>query len=147
MDSFANAVKLNSGTAAVGLLAHTFAIKALTTAQFRDKTTGVTKISTAEREKIFKSWYYQRWCAAQLNETEYASVFIAGLLFLHSKGVAAPITSTLCLVGQIWYFWLRALVGHVHEGGTSTPLPPYVPGGVMRYVAFPLLIKGVYDAL
>ena len=78
---------------------------------------------------------------------EYAPIFIASLLFLHSKGVEAPITSALCLGGQICYFWLRALVGHVNEGGTSKPVPPYVPGALMRYAAFPLLIKAVYDAL
>lgn len=78
---------------------------------------------------------------------EYTGPFVAGLLFLHSKGVAAPLASGLALFGQVWYFWVRAFIGHVHEGGTSTPIPPYVPGAVMRYFAWPLITVGIYNAL
>jgi hypothetical protein len=114
---------------------------------------------------------------ASLSEVEYTGPFVAGLLYLHSKGVAAPVTSFLALAGQVWYFWVRAMVGHAHEGGFSTPAPPvslhqpamqpripypsslttlapssrrssqYVPGALMRYAALPLMIKAIYDAL
>lgn len=103
--------------------------------------------SQAELDKVVNDPYFKRWHSAQLNEVEYTGPFVAGLLFLNSKGVAAPVASGLALFGQVWYFWFRAFVGHVHEGGTSTPVPPYVPGAVARYFAWPLITMGIYKAL
>ena len=80
----------------------------------------------------------QVW-SAQLNEAEYAPLLTAVLLYLNSEGVAAPLASTLAVGGQIIYFWLRAFVGHYHEGGMDPP--PYAPFAVVRYVALGLLVQ------
>lgn len=57
---------LNSGTACVGILAHSYFLKLLTTAQFRSKLTMDPKTPEAELNKITSSQYYKRWCSAQL---------------------------------------------------------------------------------
>ena len=75
----------------------------------------------------------------QLNEAEYAPLLTAVLLYLNSEGVAAPLASTLAVGGQVIYFWLRAFVGHYHEGGMDPP--PYAPFAVVRYVALGLLVQ------
>ena len=80
----------------------------------------------------------QVW-SAQLNEAEYAPLLTAVLLYLNSEGVAAPLASTLAVGGQVIYFWLRAFVGHYHEGGMDPP--PYAPFAVVRYIALGLLVQ------
>lgn len=73
---------------------------------------------------------------------------------------------------QVWYYWLRAFVGHSHEGGAQKPPrikreesrkcalpfcnvclrpaaagidpPPYVPGALMRYAALGMLAYNIY---
>ena len=52
---------------------------------------------------------------------------------------AAPLASTLAVGGQVIYFWLRAFVGHYHEGGMDPP--PYAPFAIVRYVALGLLVQ------
>ena len=79
---------------------------------------------------------------AQLNESEYSGVFVAGLLFLSVKGVAAPWCSTFALFGQVWYYWARAVIGNSHEGGVA--IPPYVPGALMRYFALGMMAFEIY---
>ena len=94
--------------------------------------------------KTADSVFFKRVHAAQMNEMEYAALLSSGLLFLHSAGVQAPWTAALALFGQVEYFWLRALVGHPHEGGVSPP--PYVPGALARYAALGLLAWNIYNA-
>ena len=109
------------------------------TAMFRLKLT-MKSTPKAECTKILKSQFYQRVWSAQLNEAEYAPLFLtAVLLYLNSEGVAAPLASTLAVGGQVIYFWLRAFVGHYHEGGMDPP--PYAPFAVVRYVALGLLVQ------
>ena len=88
---------------------------------------------------------YRRFHSAQLNEAEYAPIFFAGLLFLHSAGVTAPVWSTLAAFGQVAYFWPRALVGHSHEGGAK--LPPYVPGALARYAALAGMLYQIFRVI
>ena len=90
-------------------------------------------------KKIKESQKYLRTASAQLNEVEWSAVLIPGLTYLALKGDDAPIISTLAVAGQALYFWPRALIGNANEGGSSTPLPPYVPGALMRYGALALL--------
>ena len=108
------------------------------TAMFRLKLT-MKSTPKAECTKILKSQFYQRVWSAQLNEAEYAPLLTAVLLYLNSEGVAAPLASTLAVGGQVIYFWLRAFVGHYHEGGMDPP--PYAPFAVVRYVALGLLVQ------
>ena len=108
------------------------------TAMFRLKLT-MKSTPKAECTKILKSQFYQRVWSAQLNEAEYAPLLTAVLLYLNSEGVAAPLASTLAVGGQVIYFWLRAFVGHYHEGGMDPP--PYAPFAIVRYVALGLLVQ------
>ena len=102
---------INSTLAPPILLAHTLVAKMSMTILFRAKIT-VKATPDAECAKVLSSTFYKRWHATQLNEAEYSPLFIAGLLFLSSKGIAAPSCSTLACFGQIWYFWTRGLVGN-----------------------------------
>ena len=79
---------------------------------------------------------------AQLNEAEYTGPLLAGLLFLSAKGAAAPLASTLAVVGQVSYYWLKALVGNSFEGGIDPP--PYAPGAIMRYVSMGMIAIEIY---
>ena len=108
------------------------------TVMFRLKLT-MKSTPKAECQKILKSTFYQRVWSAQLNEAEYAPLLTAVLLYLNSEGVAAPLASTLAVGGQVIYFWLRAFVGHYHEGGMDPP--PYAPFAIVRYVAIGLLVQ------
>ena len=37
----------------------------------------------------------------------------------------------------MWYLWVRAFVGHFHEGGVEPP--PYLPGVILRYIALGMM--------
>mmetsp|Transcript_49133 Transcript_49133/g.155526 ORF Transcript_49133/g.155526 Transcript_49133/m.155526 type:complete len:139 (-) Transcript_49133:250-666(-) len=132
---------LSTTTAAALLTGHTLVAKSLMTVLFRAK---ITAKATAKQEvdKVCASEFYKRVHAAQLNEAEYAPLLIGGLLYLSLKGVEAPVLCTLSVVGQVWYYWLRAFVGHSHEGGIDPP--PYVPGALMRYAALGMLAYNIY---
>ena len=124
--------------------------------------------SKADQKEVLESQFYQRAHAAQvrsrhassarclahsdglcclsvceqLNESEYSALFVSGLFYLSSKGVAAPILSTLCVFGQVWYCWLRIFIGHKNEGGMDPP--PYVPGAFARYIALGMMTVELY---
>ena len=132
---------LRSGLAAAALIAHACLTKASMTILFRLKLT-MKSTPKAEVDKILASTFYKRWSSTQLNEAEWASLLVGALLFLSSKGVDAPIASTLAAVGQIGYFWCRGLIGHYHEGGVDPP--PYVPAALMRYAGLGMLAFEVY---
>ena len=87
---------INSGMAAAILATHTLVTKLLMTAIFRIKTT-MKATPKEEAKKILTSQFYLRAQSAQLNEAEYSALFIAGLLFFHSKGINAPYISTMAV--------------------------------------------------
>ena len=132
---------LNSTLAGAVLVGHALLAKVIQTSTIRLFTT-MGFIPAAQREKALGSNTLKRVTSAQLNTTEYDAVFIPGLLFLSIKGVAAPMCSTLAVVGQLWYYWLRALVGNSFEGGVDPP--PYAPGAAMRYFALGMLAFEIY---
>ena len=76
---------------------------------------------------------------AQLNEAEYAPALATMLLYLHSKGVEAPVASFLAAASGPVYFWGRVVTG--------TPLPFTPLGAVPRYLSFAMLIGAVYGTL
>jgi hypothetical protein len=140
-----NTLGLDCGNAAVIILAHTTLCKVLTTLMYRAKLTdGGTPVE--EVKKIQGSLSYKRWWSAQLNEAEYAPLFLGGLLYLHSQNISAPLTAFGAVFGQIGYFWPRAFVGHPHEGGPVFP-PPYVPAALARYAALGSLVYIMYGAM
>ena len=132
---------LNSTTGAAILFGHTLVAKMSMTALFRIKLTDA-KTPKEECDKIEKSTFYKRVWAAQLNEAEYSGILIPGLLYLALKGIEAPILSAMSVFGQAWYFWIRAFIGHSHEGGMDPP--PYIPGALTRYFACGLMAYNIY---
>ena len=132
---------INSTLAPVILVGQTLIAKVAMTVLFRVKTTDKST-SSEDVKMILGSQLYKRVHAAQLNEAEYSGLFTAGLLFLSVKGVAAPWLSTLAVFGQVWYYWMRALVGNSHEGGIQPP--PYAPGALARYAALGMLAFELY---
>ena len=132
---------LSSTMAASVLVGHSLLAKAIQTSGIRVLTT-MAFIPSAVREKALASNMLKRISNAQMNTTEYDGLFVAGLLFLASKGVAAPMCSTMAVVGQLWYYWLRGLVGNSFEGGIDPP--PYAPGAAIRYVALGMLSFEIY---
>jgi uncharacterized MAPEG superfamily protein len=93
---------VSSGVGASLLFSHAFVTKIATTLMFRTKLTD-SRTPAAECDKIESSWFYKRYHAAQMNEFEYAAAFVPAMLFLHSKGIAAPVSSSMAVGGQIWY--------------------------------------------
>ena len=92
----------------------------------------------AECTKILKSHFHSVVGAAQRGRVRASSRRCCSTQI--RRGVAAPLASTLAVGGQVIYFWLRAFVGHYHEGGMDPP--PYAPfGAVVRHVALGLLVR------
>ena len=71
---------------------------------------------------------------AQLNEAEYAGPLIAMLLFCASKNIDAPISATLCSLGQVIYFWGRITVGD--KAAPAGALPRYAGMIGLAYALF-----------
>lgn len=93
-------------------------------------------------------------------------------LSTHSPVAVLPVGDLFATRLQVWYYWLRAFVGHSHEGGAQKPPrikreesrkltlsfcnvclrpaaagidpPPYVPGALMRYAALGMLAYNIY---
>lgn len=125
---------LNSGTAAIIVLSNNYLAKFYLTAAWRLKqVAGGTKKAKA----ITESAEFQKISRAQLNESEWAPSIVAALLFLHFKGIDAPLASTLVGVGCPLYFL----------GAAFTPFPGQIPGATLRYLGYALLIYETYLAV
>lgn len=128
---------ITAGVAVACLTGHALVTKMLQTFLFRVKLT-TTATPEAERKKIMDSTFFKRAHSTQLNEAEYAPLFIAGLGYLALKKVDCPTVSTLAVLGQVVYYWGRVCVGNSTEGGIDPP--PYVPGALARYAALALMV-------
>jgi len=89
------------------------------------------------KKDIIDGGEFKNCHAAQLNDAEYAPIFIGVLLFLHSKQIEAPVTSTLAAVGCISYLW----------GKIYLPFPAQVPGATMRYLSLGFLTHELYKLM
>lgn len=83
------------------------------------------------REKVETMPVLQRFQAAQNNESEYAALLVALLLFSHIRGEDVTLASTLAVSGQIGYVWMRTLFGY--------PQVPAIAMAVTRYGGLLLL--------
>jgi uncharacterized membrane protein YecN with MAPEG domain len=97
---------------------------------------GLDKEST---KKFVDGREFQNASKAQLNEAEYSPLLLAMLLYLHSKGVAAPLASTAVAFGQIFFFWGRIITGK------ALPFSPI--GALPRYIGMVALIYEVFKTL
>ena len=138
---------LSSGMAGCLVLGHTTLTKMMMTILWRGPGSAAAKMGAdnweAVKDKLEKIPRYQIMCAVQKNEAEYAPVFCGALFFLAAKGVAAPIASTLAIVGQVAYYWPRWVFADPktnHNNG----FPFYVPGALMRYASLIMLTMAIY---
>ena len=93
--------------------------------------------SDAEVAKIKASKEFVNDHAAQLNEAEWTSPLLAGLLFLAAKSAPAPIASTLAVFGSVLY-----PVSRIHLGNAATPL-----GAVSRIAALGAIAFAIYKTV
>jgi len=127
---------LSSGIAAFAIGAHDFACKALITTLVRLR--WVMASGEKERKAVLDDKFNKHHHSTQLNTAEYAPWFMAALFYLHSKGVEAPMASTLAVVGCIGYHTARLATGQ------SIPGAPFAS---MRYIAMGMLLKDIYGTL
>ncbi|CAD7950323.1 unnamed protein product [Amoebophrya sp. A120] len=132
---------ITAGVAVAVLTGHCALTKMMQTVMFRLKLT-TTATPEAERNKVKESTFFKRVCSAQLNEAEYAPLFVAGLGYLALQKSPSPTVATLAVFGQISYYWARAFCGNSTEGGIDPP--PYVPGALARYFALMLMAWEMY---
>ena len=121
---------MSCGQAAVGIIANSLAAKLSMSMVWRNPNADPLQFQTTA---------YKNWSLAQLNEAEYAPMFAAMLLYLHSNNVECPWGATLAVTGQVVYFWGRVLTGKM------MPVTPM--GAFPRYIAFGLLGYAVYGTL
>ena len=90
------------------------------------------------RETIENSHYTQQFQKAQTNESEYAALLVALMLFFSThKDVDVSSASTLAVVGQIGYVWTRTLLGY--------PAIPSITMAVIRYSGLLLFTVALYQ--
>lgn len=77
--------------------------------------------------------------ATQLNEAEYAPLICTALFYLASKGIDAPLATTLTVAGNTGYLCMRLAFGI--QMWTTTPFAS------MRYTGLLLLTKALYDTV
>jgi uncharacterized membrane protein YecN with MAPEG domain len=83
------------------------------------------------KKDIVDGAHFKNCHAAQLNDAEYAPIFVATLLFLHSNSVAAPLASTFAAMGSVAYLW----------GKMCLPFPAQVPGASLRYLSLIMIVR------
>lgn len=130
-----DSVLVSSGSAAVIVLANALISKVFMTVAFRFKLIK-TKGKDAKRD-IIEGAEYKNAHAAQLNDAEYSPLFVATLLYLHSKGISAPLASTLAAFGCVWYLWAKIYL----------PFPSQALGAAFRYISLGLICLEIYKSL
>ena len=121
-----------AGQTTFAKLSVTFGLRLWQTFASHDKT---------EMAKLESTSLMQRLKAAQLNEAEYAPLFVALLVLVHVQDggeTARPhLAGTLAAVSQVGYYWLRILTGY--------PSLPTAGVATIRYGALGLLCWQVYQ--
>ena len=125
---------VNSGNAAVIVLANAIVSKMFMTLFFRFKMVMSDKVG---KKNLLESAEFKNAHAAQLNDAEYSPIFIVCLLYLHSHGVAAPTASTLAAFGCVAYVW----------GKIYLPFPSQSVGAAARYVSLCMLCWDIYKTV
>eukprot|EP00603_Paraphysomonas_imperforata_P009221 CAMPEP_0114436036 /NCGR_PEP_ID=MMETSP0103-20121206/13202_1 /TAXON_ID=37642 ORGANISM="Paraphysomonas imperforata, Strain PA2" /NCGR_SAMPLE_ID=MMETSP0103 /ASSEMBLY_ACC=CAM_ASM_000201 /LENGTH=131 /DNA_ID=CAMNT_0001606207 /DNA_START=55 /DNA_END=450 /DNA_ORIENTATION=- len=99
------------------------------------------KIALSKDKKTLKdirdSSAFKSASSYQLNEAEWAPLFVSALLFAHSHDMQVDQAATLAVVGSLWFFW----------GGVMFGFPFHVPGATMRYAALALLAHALFQKL
>jgi uncharacterized MAPEG superfamily protein len=90
------------------------------------------------REQVAANLTIQEFQKAQNNETEYAALLVAILLYLSLVGRASSMAATTAVVGQIGYVWIRTVFGY--------PTVPAITAAVVRYGGLVLLVAELWSA-
>jgi hypothetical protein len=122
---------MNSGQAAFIILANTLAAKLYMSVVWRGK---LLKAKPDDAKKIRDGEDFKNDSTSQLNEAEYAPLFIAVFLFLFSKGITATNASMLASFGCPFYVWSRIFIK-----GRIAAL-----GAVARYASLAMLCVELY---
>lgn len=91
----------------------------------------------SRREKVESNKYLQQFHKAQLNESEYAALLVAPLLYLAVIGADASQASTIATVGQIGYVWARTFLGY--------PTLPTITFALVRYGGLALIVAALWN--
>lgn len=92
--------------------------------------------STRE-SKVQSNFYIQQFQKAQNNESEYAGLLTALLLYLSLQSEEPSTAATLAVVGQIGYVWARTLFGY--------PKLPAISFAIVRYGGLALLVSELWQ--
>lgn len=143
-----SSMMLSPGVAGAVLLGHTALTKMMMTLIWRGPGSKSESIPGWEnnwfsvKDKLKKVPGYQIMSGTQLNEAEYAPVFISALFFCSLQNIDVPIASTLAVFGQIMYFWPRVLLAS--PGNFNNGFPFYVPAALARYASLFMLAWAIY---
>ena len=99
----------------------------------------------AVKGKLAKDPGYEIMHAAQLNEAEYAPLFVASLFFCAAKDIDVPVAASLAVAGQVLYFWPRWIFATPARHNNGFPF--YVPGALLRYASLGMLTYAIFSAL
>jgi hypothetical protein len=89
------------------------------------------------REQVAANLTIQEFQKAQINESEYAALLIAPLLYLSSIGRDSLMAATAAVAGQIGYVWIRTMFGY--------PTIPAITAAVVRYGGLVLLAAELWS--
>jgi hypothetical protein len=89
------------------------------------------------REQVAANLTIQEFQKAQINESEYAALLIAPLLYLSSIGRDSSMAATAAVAGQIGYVWIRTMFGY--------PTIPAITAAVVRYGGLVLLVAELWS--
>lgn len=128
-------LSFSSFQAATLIVAHAVFTKALIS--FTLRTYQYLEWDVKRRESVESSSHLQEFQKAQTNESEYTALATATLLYLSLTGKDAVAASTLVVVGQIGYVWMRTAIGY--------PKLPTIAFAVVRYAGFALVVQELWS--
>ena len=144
-----SAMLLTPGVAAAILLGHTALTKMMMTIIWRgpgsksESIPGWKNNWFSVKDQLKQVPGYQIMSGAQLNEAEYAPVFISALLFCSAKNIDVPVAAPLAVFGQFVYYWPRVFLAGPKNFNNGFPF--YVPGALARYASMFMLAWAIYQ--
>lgn len=127
---------INSGEGAVYVLINCLLAKAFMSFYWRIPIVFAGS-NKEKRRQVVEGAFFKNSHAAQLNDAEWAPLFVATLLFLHLKGVEARGASMLAVFGCVEYVWAKILL----------PFPSHTLGAVARYISLIMICSELLKIL
>jgi hypothetical protein len=89
------------------------------------------------RQFVEDNFHVQQFQKAQVNESEYAALLVALLLYLASMGIEASTATTSAVVGQLSYVWIRTAIRY--------PKLPTISAALLRYAGLALVVAELWN--